>query len=284
MIRRYLGSAAIVGFAGLLSLSSPASAQSYLGVNLQPYVALAGTTVTCAGAGIFTGDIGVSPGAALVGFGGAPCTNVGALLVPAASDPGQAALLIAYGVLAGRACDVVLGPNLTGLILTPGTYCVPAAATNLAGLLQLNAQGDPNASWIFNFSSTMILSVGATVQVINGGNPCGAQWLVQTDATINNGATLPGNILALNSITMNGNLTGRALARNAAVTIAGGSGSFAACGAFATGGPPLPFPIFGAGPAAGGGGPTPTLSEWAMALLMLLVASVGFAAMRRRKD
>ncbi len=43
----------------------------------------------------------------------------------------------------------------------------------------------------------MIISVGATVQVINLGNPCGAQWLVQSDAVINNGATIPGNILAL---------------------------------------------------------------------------------------
>ena len=145
MLRKLLSPVAILGFAGLLALSSPASAQSYLGANLQPFVVLAGTTVTCGPGGPFTGTIGVSPGAAIVGFP-VPC-GPNPLLVAGAAAPGQAALVTAYNTLAGRACDVVLGPNLTGLTLTPGTYCVPAAATNLAGLLLLNAQGDPNAPW-----------------------------------------------------------------------------------------------------------------------------------------
>ncbi|HEY4997864.1 MAG TPA: IPTL-CTERM sorting domain-containing protein, partial [Usitatibacter sp.] len=98
------------------------------------------------------------------------------------------------------------------------------------------------------------------------------------------GATFVGNIVALTDITMNGNLTGRALARTGQVTIAGGSGSFAPCGAFATSGAPLPFPVFGA--LGGGGGfagvGIPTLSEWAMVVLAALLAIAGFAAMRRR--
>ena len=255
-------------------------AQQYLGASLTPYAVLAGTTVTCAGASLITGDVGVSPGAAIVGFP-APCTDVGTLQVPPASAPGQANLLTAFGVLAGRPCDATVGPNLAGLTLTPGTYCVNAAASNLTGLLQLDAQGNPNAVWIFEMSSTLITSPGSTVAVINGGNACGAQWLVNSSATIDVGTTFVGNILALTSITMNGgaNLTGRALARNGAVTLNGNTVSFAACGAGGgNAGAPAPFPVFGA--AAGGGG-IPTLSEWAMIVLAAMLAIAGFAAMRR---
>jgi Ice-binding-like/IPTL-CTERM motif len=288
MIRKFLGPIVSAGFAALLLASAPALAQSYLGANLQPYVVLGGTTVTCAGGGTFTGIVGVSPGAAVTGFPGLCPAPSGGITGPPAADPAQAALGTAVGVLQGHGCDVTLGPDLTGLTLAPGTYCVTAAATNLAGLLQLDAQGNPNAVWVFKMTTTLILSVGSTVSVINGGNPCGAQWMVNTDATINTGATMVGNILAVNSITLNGALTGRALAQNAAVTIAGGSGSFAACGAFATTGAPLPFPIFGAPGGGGGfggaGGGIPTLSQWAMILLGALLAIAGFAAMRRRNS
>ena len=280
------GLLASAGLAAFLLVSAPALAQQYLGPALTPYAVLAGTTVTCAGAGAVTGDVGVSPGAAIVGFP-VPCPLVGAQVVPLASNPGQAALLTAYNTLAPpRVCDATVGPNLAGLTLTQGTYCVPAAASNLTGLLQLDAQGNPNAVWIFIMSSTLITSVGSTVAIINGtpANSCGAQWLVQSSATINTGTTFLGNILALTDITQNGNLTGRALARNGQVTMTGGTVSFAACGAGGgNAGAPAPFPIFGAGgPGAGGPGSAPTLSEWAMIMLAALLAIVGFAAMRRR--
>jgi Ice-binding-like/IPTL-CTERM motif len=248
--RGYPGLLAILGLAANFFVSAPVLAQAYLGVNLTPYAVLAGTTVTCAGAGAITGDVGVAPGAAIVGFP-APCTDIGTLNIPPVSNAGQADLLIAFGTLAGRACDGgIVGPDLAGLTLTPGTYCVNAAASNLTGLLQLNAQGNPNATWVFEMTSTLITSVGSTVTVINGGNPCGAQWLVNSSAVINGGTTMVGNILALTDITLNGNLTGRALARNGQVTMAGGPiVSFAACGAGAgNAGAPAPFSVFGAPP------------------------------------
>ena len=271
--------------AALVAACSPALAQQYLGVNLTPYAVLAGTTVTCAGAGLVTGDIGVSPGAAIVGFP-APCTDVGTLRVPPASDPGQAALLTAFGALAARVCDATVGPDLAGLTLTQGTYCVNAAATNLSGLLRLDAQGNPNAVWVLKMSSTLITSPASTVTIVNGGNPCAAQWLVNSSATIDVGTTFVGNILALTNITLNSgaNLTGRALARNAAVNLNANGVSFAACGAGGgNAGAPAPFPVFGAGGAPGAtAGGIPTLSEWSMILLAGLLAFAGVHAIRRK--
>jgi hypothetical protein len=263
---RLLASVSIVALCSFIAPSS-AFAQGYLGANLRPFAVLAGTTVTCAGASVITGDVGVSPGLAIVGFP-APCTDVGTLRTPPASDPAQLDLAAAYTYLAGLGCTATPGPNLNGLILTQGVYCVGAAASNLTGTLTLDAQGNPNAFFVFKMSSTLITSPGSTVSVINGGTGCNAQWQVSSSATIDTGTTFVGNILALSSITMNAgaNLTGRALARNAAVTLNDNDISFLPCGAAA----------------GGGGGPVPTLPQMAAwALLMLLLASGAYLVRRR---
>lgn len=278
MLRNGVRLLASVGLAALVSLAhpSPALAQGYLGANLRPFAVLAGTTVTCAGASTITGDVGVSPGSAIVGFP-APCTDVGTLRVPPASDAAQLDLTAAYTTLAGLPCAATVGPNLAGLTLTQGVYCVGAAASNLTGTLTLDAQGNSNAVFVFQMSSTLITSPGSTVSVINGANACGVEWQVSSSATIDTGTTFVGNILALTSITMNAgaNLTGRALARNGAVTLSANTVSFGACGAGGgAGGTPPPFTPPG----------VPTLPEVAAwALFLVLLGSGAYLVSRRTR-
>jgi Ice-binding-like len=278
MLRKNIGLLVGAGFAALFSLAHPSSAlaQAYLGANLRPFAVLAGTTVTCAGASIITGDVGVSPGAAIVGFP-APCTDVGTLRVPPASDPGQADLTAAYTTLAGLPCAATVGPNLAGLTLTQGVYCVGAAASNLTGTLTLDAQSNPNAVFVFQMSSTLITSPASTVSLINGANACGVEWQVSSSATIGVGTTFVGNILALTSIAMNAgaNLTGRALARNGAVTLNNNTVSFGACGVGGgAGGAPGPFPPPGV--------PTlPQVAEWT--LLAALLGGGAYLVTRRTR-
>jgi hypothetical protein len=255
-----------------LALPSAAFAQAYLGPNLVPYAVIAGQTVTCTAGSVVTGNVGVSPGTAITGFPGS-CTNVGVLLIPPASNPGQADLLTAYGTLDALGCSSTIGPDLTNLNLVPGVYCVTAGATNLSGTLTLDAAGNPNASWTFQMGSSLITSPGSTVDVINGGSDCSVQWLVRSSATIDTGTTFVGNILALTTIAMQSgaSLVGRALARNGEVTLINNNISFASC-AVATPGP-------GPGP---GPGPVPALSTWALIALVGLLALSGFATLRRR--
>lgn len=152
----------------LLSLALPSSAlaQGYLGSNLTPFAVLAGTTVTCTGASTITGNVGVSPGSAITGFP-APCTDVGTLVTPPTSNSAQLALTTVYNTLAALPCAATVGPNLTGLTLTQGVYCVGAAASNLTGTLVLDAQGNSSAVFVFEMSSTLITSPGSTVSLIN---------------------------------------------------------------------------------------------------------------------
>lgn len=262
-----------VGLTALISLAAttPALAQSYLGGNLSPFAVLAGTTVTCAGASLITGDVGVSPNSAIVGFP-SPCTDVGTLRVPPASDPAQLELTAAYTTLAALPCAASIGPNLAGLTLTQGVYCLGAAASNLTGTLILDAQGNPNAVFVFQMSSSLITSPSSTVSLVNGANACSVQWQVSSSATIDTGTTFVGNILALTSITMNSgaNLTGRALARNGAVTLNNNNISFLACGAV---GAPPPFPPVG----------VPTLPEVGKLVLLVVLLGSGAYFVSRRK-
>jgi hypothetical protein len=134
-----------------------------------------------------------------------------------------------------------------------------------------------DAVFVFQMSSSLITSPNSTVSLVNGANACSVQWQVSSSATIDTGTTFVGNILALTSITMNSaaNLTGRALARNGAVTLNNNTISFALCGAGGgAGGAPPPFPPVG----------VPTLPEVGkLALLVILLSSGAYFVSRRKR-
>jgi type VI secretion system secreted protein VgrG len=205
----------------LLSGTSPASAQSSLGAS-QSFAVLAGSTVTNTGSTTVTGNLGVSPGSAVVGF--PPGLLVGGTIhaADAVALNAQNAVTTAYNSLASQPCTQTLtGQDLGGLTLTPGVYCFSSSA-QLTGTLTLNAQGDSNALFIFKVGSAITTASGSSVVVINGGLLCNVFWQVGSSATLGTGTAFIGNILALTSITMNtgATLQGRALARNGAVTLA----------------------------------------------------------------
>jgi len=112
-------------------------------------------------------------------------------------------------------------PDLTGTIL-PGIYSVGAAATNLSGALTLDGLGNPNASWIFLMSSTLITSSNSMVKLINTGPAASVFWNVASSATLGTGTTFEGNILAHTSVTLATGASigcGRALANTGQVTM-----------------------------------------------------------------
>jgi Ice-binding-like/Putative Ig domain/IPTL-CTERM motif len=212
---------ASVGFAALLSGASSALAATAppLGTT-QGFAVLGGSTVTSTGSSVITGDLGVWPGLAITGF--PPGTVSGTTHAgDAVALQAQSDLVTAYNNLAGQACDSDLtGQDLGGMTLTPGTYCYSTAA-QLTGTLTLNAQGDPNAVFVFQIGSTLTTASSSSVVVINTGQSCKVFWQVGSSATLGTGTAFAGNILALTSITLNtgANMTGRALARNGAVTL-----------------------------------------------------------------
>lgn len=258
---------AIVGFAAAcLCAGSPALAATAPNLGTAgTFVVLGGSTVTNTGSSVLVGDLGVWPGLAIIGF--PPGIVIGtthagdAVALQAESD-----LVTAYNNVAGQMCDTDLtGQDLGGLTLVPGAYCFSSSA-QLTGTLTLDAQGDPNAVWIFQIGSTLTTASNAVVDVINGGSSCNVFWQIGSSATLGTGTAFAGSILALTSITSNTSvsLSGQLLARNGAVTL--DSITAALCDAAAP-----PFPIAA----------IPTLSGSAMILLALVLALSGFVAIRR---
>jgi len=188
----------------------------------QNFAVLGGTTVTNTDATDITGDLGVSPGTAITGF--PPGTVTRAFVHDADTYAGYAQrdAAAAYGKLAGQACTTsyAVPTDLGGMTLTPGVYCFSSSA-QLTGSLTLDAQGDPNAVWIFQIGSTLTTASASTVQLANSAQQHNVFWQVGSSATLGTGSTFQGQILAQASITLttNVNLSGRALALTGAVTL-----------------------------------------------------------------
>ena len=107
-----------------------------------------------------------------------------------------------------------------------------AGDTRLDVLDALDAGGDPNAFWIFQIASTLTTPDTSAVNVINGGSACNVFWAVGSSATIGKSNRFEGNIVALDSITVQtgSNVSGRALARTGAVTLDTNAIGFTTCG------------------------------------------------------
>jgi len=269
--------------AAVLALApSVVRAQVTLGPTVQTFGVLAGSSVTNTGPSVVTGNVGVSPGLAIVGF--PPGAATGTIQSGGATATlAQTELTAAYNMATGAVCNTDLtGQNLGGLTLTPGVYCF-ATSAQLTGNLTLDFQGNPNASFLFQTGSTLTTAPNSSVLAINaGGAGClpNVNFQVGSSATLGTTTNFAGNILALTSITLTtgANLRGRALARNGAVTL-DANGAVGGCPAAASvPGGPIPPP--GAG--AGAGLAIPTLQEWTLLLLGLMLAGLGGWQVRRK--
>ena len=142
-------------------------------------------------------------------------------------------LTTAYNDAAGRFTVNIVAGDLVGLTLIPGVY-KSTSSLGLNGTVTLNAQGNPNAVFIFQIGSTLTTGSGSNVNLINGAQACNVFWQVGSSATLGMNSTFKGNILALTSITVTTNATvdGRLLASNGAVTLDSNTITKATCVVF----------------------------------------------------
>ena len=240
--RRLVGGAAatlrglgllILALLAALALASSARAQApvFLGA-ADDFAVLGASTVTNTGLTEVTGDVGVSPGTAVTGFPpgivNGTIYSAGAVAAQAQSD-----LTAAYNDAEGRACQVDLtGQDLGGMTLTDGVYCF-SSSVGLTGTLTLDAQGDPNAVFIFQIGSTLTTASASSVNLINGAQSCMVVWQVGSSATLGTTTAFSGNVLALTSNTATTGVTvdGRLLAQNGAVTLDSNTVTRAQCAA-----------------------------------------------------
>jgi Ice-binding-like len=179
------------------------------------FAVIAATTVTNAGGTIVNGDLGLTSGTSVTGF--PPGIMNGTMQIDNSdSAAALASLTAAYNDAAGLSGAITIPADLTGDFLTPGLYVSGAHSFALGGgVLTLDAQGDPNAVFVFQMpASTLTLTAPCSVVLENGAQASNVFWQVGSSATIAGGCVVEGSILANTTITLAAGATvnGRALA------------------------------------------------------------------------
>jgi len=195
------------------------------------YGILAGVGITSTGMSeIHNMDVGIYPGTAVSGFPPAVFIGSGQIFrstdpspVPAnllqAKDDLTAAYLFAAGATAPA--PVTVAGNIGGQTLAPGIYKSTSTLLVEGSDLTLDAQGNPNAFWIFQVASAFTTKTGGNIVLAGGAQAKNVFWQTGSSATIGTYTEFNGNILALQSITMDpyATATGRMLARNGSVVL-----------------------------------------------------------------
>jgi Ice-binding-like len=188
-----------------------------------PFVALGGSTVTNTGPSVLNGDLGVAPGTALVGFGLPAVVNGATHANDGVAQQAKLDLTTAYNVAAGQPvapANDLTGTDLGSRTLTAGAYRFTSSA-QLTGALTLDAQGNPNAQFVFEIASTLTTASASSVVMVNGASPCNVYWQVGSSATLGTTTAFQGNLMANASISLNNGATvmGRLLARTGQISL-----------------------------------------------------------------
>jgi len=133
-------------------------------------------------------------------------------------------LLIIYNQLNNTIATFFPLPVLgNGQVLDSGVYSIPQAAS-LNDVLTLDAEGNPNAVFIFKIQGAFSTSANSSINLINGALANNVFWVVEGAASMATGTSIKGNIIANNgAISMGADCTleGRALSTTGAVSVYG---------------------------------------------------------------
>lgn len=168
-----------------------------------------------------TGDVGTNSGA-ITGFEGIPGTIH---LANATTAQGVTDVTAAYNELLGTPSTFtdhapVFG---NGETLIPGVYSI-AAAASVAGSLTLDAQGDPNAIFIFKAGGALTTAAATTIYLTNSASANNIFWIADGAISMAAATTISGTFIANNGAVDMGDgsfLEGRLLSTAGAVSVYG---------------------------------------------------------------
>ena len=205
------------------AIPTPQMAQAMVNLgSAANYVVLAYSSITNSGLTTLCGSLGLFPGTSVTG---APVVTCGGTtdIANAAANTAKLDLGIAYTDAAGRTGGALLPANaeLGGQTLFPGLYTDLGTLSISSGNLTLNAQGNPNAVFIFQVNGVLSATTNRQVFLTGGAKAANVFWQVTGNCALGTGVSFKGNIMAFTAVTFGAGavLEGRALALNADVTM-----------------------------------------------------------------
>ena len=215
------------------------------------------STVVTGDVGNYTGAFNAFPPGTLLG----QKHVADAIAAQAASN-----VLAAYNYLSGLNCGSVLGPTLgNGQTLGPKIYCLGGAST-LNGNLILDGQNNPNALFIFQVNGAFATGTFATVSLINSASLCNVYWQINGEFDLGDGSVFRGTIISDGAIHLLGTTTllGRALSTAGAISLENSTVTL--------------------GCSTVPNGTIPTMTQWGLIILAVLLLGVGTIYIVRRKQ
>jgi len=177
-------------------------------------------SVSNTGISQITGNVGSNNGSSTA-FG-----NVNGVMHDQDGASAQAAadLLIAYNQLNNAIPDYVPTSLLgNGVTLTAGTYAIEGASTLNLGLT-LDANGDPNATFIFQISGAFSANAESKIILKNGAQACNVFWKIEGMVSLAPGVSMKGSVIANNAailLNTRDTIEGRVLSTTGAISIDG---------------------------------------------------------------
>ncbi|WP_162795110.1 DUF4082 domain-containing protein [Nonomuraea lactucae] len=220
MLATLLAAGALVTGSGGVQAAQPID----LG-DAEPFAVLAETSVSNTNLTTVTGNLGISPGSTLTGFppgivnGTRHLGNATAAAAKADADG-------VYTYLSGLTGTATVAPQLGGTTRGPGVYTSTTGSFAINGTLTLDAQGDPDAVFVFRASSLTVAQVG-NVNLVRGAQQDNIFWQLSGATSIGMWATFRGNVVAQGgvSVAWGAFVDGRLFSLDDSITITGTDGT-----------------------------------------------------------
>jgi hypothetical protein len=219
MLRSGAGLLLLLLISSMLLAGSASAAPASVGLGTAAsFSVLGGSTVTNTGPTTMFGDLGLSPGSSVTG---APHVLGATHVDDAVAIEAKSSLTTAYNDAASRPTNGSAGTDLSGQTFTPGVRTASSSLLLASGSVTLDAQGNPNAVFIFQIGTTLTTGSNTSVSLINGAQACNVFWQIGSSATLGSGTRFVGTVMAAATITANTAATihGRLLAQTGAVNL-----------------------------------------------------------------
>lgn len=147
------------------------------------FAVLAGSAITNIGETTIKGDIGLYPGTSFSGKDDAKIDGA-VYLTDNVAEKAKEDLVVAYNDAATRTPVTTIPTELGGQRLTPGVYNSASGTFEITGTLTLDAQGNPEAAFIFLTATTLVTATDSNIDLVNSAHFCRIFWQVGTSATL----------------------------------------------------------------------------------------------------